>query len=102
MVSRIYQLSSRASGPGAKRRPCLIKPAVLAAAGLLFSAEMTADLQPPLISFVWIAKWWQAGEEEAGLLAEVAGVSRCCLMKLPGAASQKRGAWGRKTHHSQL
>jgi len=52
-----------------------------------FSAEMTADLQPPLISFICFAKWWQAGEEEVGLVADVAGVSCCCLGKLPGAAS---------------
>lgn len=57
-----------------------------------FLDETTADLYSSLSSFVSFAKWCQAGEEEAGLLSEVAGVSPCCLRKLPSVASHKHWA----------
>lgn len=71
LLSQIYQLGSHALAPGAKRQTYQINLAVLATAGLFCSAEMTADLQPPIISFIWFAKWRQEREEEAGLLVAV-------------------------------
>lgn len=102
LLSQIYQLGSHALAPGAKRQTYQINLAVLATAGLFCSAEMTADLQPPIISFIWFAKWRQAGEEEAGLLVAAAGVGHCCLRKLPGTANQKQRAWVRKDSPRQM